>query len=93
MYHYSRARFRLLFPIMWEVRCAVHGLHHVKQKTEPIICKIKVQLSPRYVRQCRKRLTSAIQIPQKEILSDRFRETSVMRPIDEGKPKMGQFRF
>ncbi len=30
---------------------------------------------------------------EKEILSDRFRETSVMRPLDEGKPKMGQFDF
>jgi hypothetical protein len=51
---------------MWKVACPVHGLHQVRQKTEPIICKIKVQLSPRYIRQCRKRLASAVQIPQKD---------------------------
>jgi len=54
---------------MWEVRCPVHGLHHVSRKTEPIVCKIKVQRSPRYIRhirQCGKRLTSAVQIRQKK---------------------------
>ena len=30
---------------------------------------------------------------EKETLSDRFREASVMRPIDEGKSKMGRFDF
>ena len=35
--------------IMWEVVCPVHGLHHVNQKTEPIVCKIKVQrIAPLY---------------------------------------------
>jgi len=53
-------------PKMWEVRCPVHGLHRVDQKTEPITCKIKVQLSPRCVRQCWKRLTSAVQVREKE---------------------------
>src|SRR6185503_20446557 len=53
-------------PKRWEVRCPVHGLHRVDQKTEPITCKIKVQLSPRCVRQCWKRLTSAVQVRQKE---------------------------
>ena len=52
--------------VIWEVACPVHGPHRVRQKTEPTICKIKVQLSPRYVRQCRKRLTSAVQIRQKK---------------------------
>src|SRR5438094_9461483 len=54
--------------IMWEVVCPVHGLHHVNQKTEPIVCKIKVQRSPRYIRhtrQCGKRLASALQISTK----------------------------
>jgi hypothetical protein len=62
--------------VIWEVACPVHGLHQVRQKTEPIICKIKVQLSPRYVRQCRKRLTSAVLIRKKkttERSSDRAR--------------------
>jgi len=52
--------------VIWEVVCPVHGPHRVQQKTEPIICKIKVQLSPRYTRQCRKRLTSAVETRQEE---------------------------
>jgi hypothetical protein len=51
---------------MWEMVCPVHGLHRVYQKSEPIVCKMKVQLSTRYVRECRKRLTSAVEIRQEE---------------------------
>jgi hypothetical protein len=50
---------------MWEVICPVHGWQRIRQKTEPIVCKIKVQISPRYVRQCRKRLTSAVRVSGK----------------------------
>ena len=52
--------------VIWEVVCPVHGSHQIRQKSEPIICKIKVQLSPRYVRQRRKRLTSAVQCHRKK---------------------------
>ena len=47
---------------VWKVVCPVHGPHEVRQKTEPVSCKIKVQLSPRMVRECRKRLASAVRI-------------------------------
>src|SRR4029077_5537139 len=53
-------------PKMWEVRCPVHGLHRGDQKNQPITRKNKVQLSRRCVRQCWKRLTSAVQVRQKE---------------------------
>jgi hypothetical protein len=53
-------------PFVWKVVCPVHGPYEVRQKTEPVSCKIKVQLSPRMVRECRKRLTSAVRIRQKK---------------------------
>ena len=50
------------YRIHLEVVCPLHGLHEVRQKTEPISCKIRVKLSPRMARECRKRLTSAVRI-------------------------------
>ena len=44
----------------WEVLCAVHGRQLVRQKTEPRVCKVKVQITPRCVRECRKPLMSAV---------------------------------
>src|SRR5205085_4302756 len=59
-------RYEFLFrgskSIMWEVVCPVHGSHRVDQKTPPTVCKMKVQLSPRCVRECRKRLASVAEI-------------------------------
>ena len=60
---------------MWEVVCPVHGLHRVHQQGQPIVCKRKVQFSRRLVRQCRKRLVSAIRTGKPKRLTKNSEET------------------
>ena len=46
----------------WEIVCAIHGRQMVHQKTQPRVCKVKVQITARCVRECRKPLISAIKV-------------------------------
>src|SRR5438552_3549314 len=75
----ARISFRAEGRIHWRVACPAHGPHEVRQKAEPISCKIRVQLSPRMVRECRKRLTTAVLLRQNGPTKPRDKRPGVSR--------------